>query len=108
MSKPANRMDSWHYVALLLSCLVAGCATTLSTSAQRVKIAEAPEVSRCKFISDVQGSSGWGNLAASIGIQNARNEAIEQAATAGATHVVWTSAWGFMGSSATGKAYRCD
>jgi hypothetical protein len=29
------------------------------------------------YVGDVHGSSGWGNIAASTGIQNAKNEAVE-------------------------------
>jgi hypothetical protein len=108
MSKHLIFMGSWQYLILLPACLLAGCSTTPSASALRVKIADDREVSNCKFITNVQGSSGLGNLAASTGIQNAKNEALEQAAADGATHVVWTSTEGFMGSSATGEAYRCD
>lgn len=62
---------------------------------------------RCKFVADVQGSSGWGNIAASAGMQNAKNEAREQAAEMGATHIIWTGVAGGYSPYATGKAYIC-
>jgi len=93
---------------LLLACLVTGCATTLSPAAQRVQVAEDSQVTRCRFVSDVEGSSGFGNVAASTGIQNSKNEALEKAASIGATHVVWTHTTGYMGSTARGRAYQCD
>lgn len=95
-------------IGLLLVSSLSGCAVAPSTSAQRVKIADASEVTECKFVTDIHGSSGWGNLAASTGMQNAKNEALEQAASSGGTHVVWTSVVGGYGPFATGKAYRCD
>lgn len=92
----------------LIAFLFTGCATTLSTSAQRVKTSDPSEVSGCKLVADVHGSSGWGNLAASTGMQNAKNEALEQAASAGATHIVWTNVAGGYSPFATGNAYRCN
>jgi hypothetical protein len=95
-------------MSLLLASLVTACATTPSPAAQRIIVTEASHVARCTYLSDVEGSSGFGNLASSTGIQNAKNEALDKAAAAGATHVVWTNTSWFMGSSAAGKAYRCD
>lgn len=109
MNKRWNRILRWQpFGSLLVMFLLGGCATTSSISAQRVKVADAPEVSGCKFLKDVHGSSGWGNLAASTGMENAKNEALEQAASAGATHIVWTNIVGGYSPFATGKAYRCN
>ena len=91
-------------VALLL---MAGCTTSLSTRAMKVQDADITIMERCKFVGDVQGSSGWGNLAASAGMQNAKNEAREQAAEMGATHVIWSGVAGGYSPYATGKAYMC-
>ena len=108
MSKLFNSTNTRNYFILLFSCLAVGCASTPSTYALRVKIADAQEVSNCKFITNVKGSSSLGNLAASTGIENSKNEALEKAAAAGATHVVWKDTSWFMGSTATGEAYKCD
>lgn len=99
---------SCRYLALLLPWVVVGCASTPSGSALRVKIAEPHEVAKCKFVTNVKGSSILGNLAGSRGIENSKTEALEKAAGAGATHVVWKDTSWFMGSSASGEAYRCD
>ena len=64
-------------------------------------------VASCKYLADVQGSSGWGNLAASAGMENSKNEARENAAKLGATHVVWNQVSGGYAPYATGKAYKC-
>lgn len=92
-------------VATLL--LTTGCTTSLSARAAKVQDADMTIIERCKFVGDVQGSSGWGNLAASAGMQNAKNEAREQAAEMGATHVIWTGVVGGLSPFATGKAYIC-
>ena len=94
-------------LAAALLVTTAGCATSLSSRAMKVQDADMTIMERCKFVGDVQGSSGWGNLAASAGMQNAKNEAREQASELGATHVIWTSVAGGYSPFATGKAYMC-
>jgi hypothetical protein len=84
--------------------LMSACASTPSPLAQRVTVADAEQVSTCRPVTDVRGSSSWGWLSASKATQNAKTEALEQAASLGATHVVWTSV---ARGSAAGKAYRC-
>ncbi len=84
-----------------------GCATSLSAQAMKVQDADMTIIERCKFVGDVQGSSGWGNLAASAGMQNAKNEAREMAAEMGATHIIWTGVAGGYSPYATGNAYMC-
>jgi hypothetical protein len=64
-------------------------------------------VASCKYLGEVQGSSGWGNLAASAGMENAKTEARENASKLGATHVVWNNISGGMAPSVSGKAYQC-
>lgn len=61
-----------------------------SAAAACVQDADTSMVASCKYLSEVQGSSGWGNLAASAGIENAKTEARENAAKLGATHIYWT------------------
>lgn len=94
-------------LAIALLTTIAGCATSLSTRAMKVQDADMTIIGKCTFVGDVQGSSGWGNLAASAGMQNAKNEAREQASEMGATHVIWTGVAGGYSPFATGKAYMC-
>jgi hypothetical protein len=72
-------------------------------------VADADEnmVIGCKFVGQVQGSSGWGGLAASTGMENAKNEAREKAAQLGATHIVWQAISGNYTPYVTGHAYSC-
>ena len=58
--------------------LCSGCAVAPSSTAVRVQDADAKMVMSCKYLGEVQGSSGWGNLAASAGMENAKNEARER------------------------------
>ena len=61
----------------------------------------------CKYVGEVQGSSGWGNLAASAGMENVKNEARENGAKLGATHVVWNNIAGGYSPYVSAKAYKC-
>ena len=108
MRTGAGLVSVGEWAGLLIALLASGCITVPSAAAQRVKVADPAEVVACKLVADVHGSSGWGNLAASTGMQNAKNEALEQAASAGATHIVWTNVAGGYSPFATGKAYRCN
>ncbi|HEY7872228.1 MAG TPA: DUF4156 domain-containing protein [Rudaea sp.] len=92
----------------LLVTLVSGCAVAPSAAAARVQEADAQIVASCKYLGDVQGSSGWGNLAASAGMENAKSEARESAAKLGATHIVWNNITGGSSPYVSGKAYRCQ
>ena len=87
--------------------LLGACATSRSAAANRVQEADSNMVAGCTFLGEVSGTSGWGGLAASTGIENAKNQALEQAAKKGATHVVWNALAGGWGPSVSGKAYRC-
>ena len=93
---------------VLLSILpCSGCVTTLTPAARQIHSSDERMVANCEFLGEVQGSSGFGNLAATQGMQNARNEAMEQAAQLGATNIVWTNIAGGFSPYATGRAYRC-
>jgi hypothetical protein len=72
-----------------------------------VQEADSQMIAGCKYLGDVQGSSGWGNLAASAGMENAKNEARDSAAKLGATHVVWNNITGGYSPYVSAKAYKC-
>ena len=95
-------------VALTATCMLAGCASTPSPAAMHVRDADEAMVTACRYLGEVQGSSGWGNLAASTGMENSKLHARERAASLGASHIVWTSVTGGYSPYATGRAYVCD
>jgi len=97
----------YQFLAVVAILVLNGCATTLSQSAARVMDADMKMANDCQFLGEVHGTSGWGNLAASTGIENARNEAREKAASKGATHIVWTNVAGGYSPYVSGTAYRC-
>lgn len=94
-------------LVLIATLAVSGCATTLSSAARSVKESDEKGVADCKFVGSVEGSSGFGNLAAKVGMQNAKNEAIEKAAKLSATHIVFGEVRGGFSPSAQGRAYHC-
>lgn len=95
------------FSVLVLCSVLSSCATTLSSTGRSIAAADDKMVAGCKFVGDVQGSSGWGGLAASTGMENSKNEALESAGTLGATHVVWVNVQGGYIPFAHGKAYKC-
>jgi hypothetical protein len=86
---------------------IGGCSSTASLSAMKIKPAEQKAVEHCVYLGDVQGSSGFGGVAASQGMENSKVEAREGAAKLGATHIVWSNIVGGYAPSAFGKAYKC-
>ena len=102
------RMPKKTPSAIVAVLAITGCATTPSVEAARVADADEKAVAECRFVGEVQGSSGWGNLAASTGMENSKNEAREKAAKLGATNVVWESVSGGYSPYASGRAYACS
>jgi len=92
---------------LVIALSFGACATGPSLRARQVVEADRNDVSSCQYLKEVQGTSGWGGLAASTGIENTKNEALDNAARAGATHIVWNSLVGGYSPSVSGKAYSC-
>jgi len=86
---------------------ISSCSSTASLAAMEIKPAEQKSMGSCAYLGDVQGSSGFGGLAASQGMKNAKIEAKEDAAKIGATHIVWSNIAGGYSPSAFGKAYKC-
>jgi hypothetical protein len=96
---------------LLLALLTCSCATTLSARARKVQeVSDSPElVQRCVFLGSVQGQSTLGGMYQATAAANAHNDALEQAADMGATHIVWTEqAVGYSGATVRGKALNCE
>lgn len=94
-------------LVLCAALAVSGCASSGQTSLPAVQEADDAMVTGCSFLGEVHGTSGWGGLAASVGIENAKKEALRKAAKKGATHVVWMNISGGFSPSVSGKAYKC-
>ncbi|MBC8107824.1 MAG: hypothetical protein H7Z14_14645 [Anaerolineae bacterium] len=93
-------------LAMIGAFVFAGCAMPISSSATQVRDADESIGAGWTYLGDVDGTSGWGNLAASTGAENANREAREKVAKLGATHVVWRQVAGGYSPSVSGRAYR--
>lgn len=100
---------------LLISMIVASCASDLSTRASRIYMVSALQIQRvesqCEFLGTVKGSSFfWGGCCLSylawrdVAYNNALNELLDNAAEIGATHVFVNLG---TGEGLRGEAYRC-
>lgn len=89
---------------------VTGCATQRTGEAYKIIETDESSVKHCHFIGEASGSSQYGGLAMQeAGKANAKNEALNQAATMQATHVVWKAAQGgFFGAHALALVYKCN
>ncbi|MGY8835097.1 MAG: hypothetical protein ACKVH6_00090 [Enterobacterales bacterium] len=85
---------------------VTGCASQKATGI--IKESVLSEVAECQFVASVAGTSGWGGLAASSGIENAKEQAKQQAIDSGASHIVWHSINGGYSPSVSANAYKCE
>lgn len=92
---------------LALTCLaITGCASHKAVGT--IKEVSANNVEHCDYIANVTGTSGWGGLAASSGIENAKEQAKQQAINSGATHIVWLNINGGYSPSVSANAYKCE
>ncbi|MDD2341570.1 MAG: hypothetical protein PHV54_01600 [Tolumonas sp.] len=96
---------SLRFALVAYLSILSGCAAS-----PKYAVLDADEnmVKSCVFVESVSGTSGVGGLFASQGVSSAKNEAKSQAASAGATHIVWSSVSGGMTASVSGNAYRCS
>ena len=94
--------------SMTLIALLAGCATILSARAAKIADTDETSVAGCEFVGQVNGSSGWGNLATSTEMEEARNEARVNAAKLGATDIVWRSVSVGYSPYVSGTAYVCN
>lgn len=97
-------------LAVAVAVSILGCiGQTLAADKVANKVADATEaqVASCTFVQDVNGRAIWGERLKEQGITRAKEDARDQAAKAGATHVVWGEIKSTDVTTAAGKAYRC-
>lgn len=92
-----------YFISLLV---LSACALEPSYRATRVMPAYPPMVAECTFLGGVVGESSIPFL--DYGEQEARYQALDQAANIGATHVVWTERTKSWKVQIAGRAYRCE
>ena len=96
-------------LVLALSTLTA-CGSFQRTPryAGDVVATDASQVTRCTFLGDLRSSSGLTGLFAPKGVDNIKQDLLQQADSLEATHVVWDQAAANLdNTSLSGKAYRC-
>src|SRR5512139_1032288 len=83
--------NSTACLLIVLLLVMSGCAS-LSPAAAKIKEAGKENVSECKYLGEVTGTSKVGTESAALyhtGKDNAKKDALEKAAKLGGTHIVW-------------------
>lgn len=99
-------------LVIIVTCVVAliGCASPVgsTTGTNGIIIAQASEMTSCKFLGDVHSISPFYGLFAAPALESARQVAMQQASKLGATHIVWNQVTPVHGSTTiSGNAYSC-
>jgi hypothetical protein len=85
----------------LFICLFLLISCALTPKAKTIEEIDPNMAANCTFVHTVHGYSGWT-------LTSAKNQALNDAAELGATHIEWTNLdIGLGGANATGRAYRC-
>lgn len=91
---------------LPLIVAVAVVSASVSTANAGVDDADAAKVANCTFLKDVSAPTSTGKYTREA-LGAAMEQARDDAAKAGATHIVWNKISGSDVSKVSGKAYRC-
>src|SRR5689334_6971396 len=98
-----------RYLILTAGLSLCACATAPSERAARIKDADPKIVDACTYVGEVEGTSIWGGPGGhGAAVSNSKNEARDQAAALGATHIVWNSTSESSLTAVGGRAYRCQ
>jgi hypothetical protein len=88
---------------------LSACSTAPSQRAAQIKDADEKMVEACTYVGEVEGTSIWGGPGGhGAAMNNSKNEARDQAAKLGATHVVWSPMSQSTLTAISGRAYRCE
>jgi hypothetical protein len=97
-----------RYLILVGTMLLSACATAPSERAASVKDADPKMVETCTYLGEVEGTSMFGGPGGhGAAVNNSKNEARDQAAAMGATHVVWNNMTESTLTAVAGRAYKC-
>ena len=96
-------------IALAGALSIFGCmGQVFAADASKVVDATEAQVVHCTFLQDVSGRSVFGERLKEQGVAKAKEAARAQAASAGATDIVWGQISSTDVTTAAGKAYRCS
>ena len=101
-----NRYITIFYTLSVL--IISGCNTNPPTGASAIQDADEQTVADCELIGPVDGASSPAGIGGALSMNGARHASRQQAASLGATHIVWLRVSGGYVPQATGNAYRCN
>jgi|GEM_PF-5563196 len=90
-----------------LNLFINGCVYYPSDAATKIIETSEREVANCKLLGQVYGDSAY-LLFTSVGVQVAKDQAKEKAASLGATHVYWLEQNLRVKPYVVARAYRCS
>ena len=93
---------------VLGAAMSAACSTALSAVAEKIQEVDASKVGACTFVGKVVGNNGWEGLSPAPGVEAARTQALNEAGSLGATHVVWDRETKSVAQSVSGRAFVCN
>jgi hypothetical protein len=98
-----------RYIVLATTLSLCACATAPSERAAQIRDADPKMIESCTYVGEVEGTSMWGGPGGhGAAISNSKNEARDQAAAKGATHIVWNNMTEGSVTAVAGRAYRCQ
>lgn len=107
--KTTSRLIVCALVLLAAMLFLAGCVSTPTPAASKILEADEEMVKGCQFLGTMTGKSSLGRALPETGEANAKNDLLKQAASKGATHVIWRditfNGWGWR---QTGRVYKCQ
>lgn len=110
-SKPMPRRFITHVAAIVMvSVLLTSCASGVGSSFgdNGVKVAVKEDMRHCKYLGDIHGLSPFYGIFAAPALEAAREAAMKQAQSLGATHIVWGATDTPYGSTSIhADAYSC-
>ena len=107
MNKIAVNDSGKNRIGIKLIYLLSLLAMPMASMAQP-KVAEVTEISNCQYLTEVEGSSGYGKKFDWKGFAQA--SVLNQAEKLGASHLVWERYYpvGAFNGIVVAKTYRCE
>lgn len=90
---------------IFIFLLLTSCVYRSTYQADKIVVLPENPKPPCVLVGQVQGSSGYHFFA--VGVDISKDKARKQAASIGATHIVWTDVASNNNTYAVARAYRC-
>ena len=95
------------WLVVTVAVAVFGYVGSASSHGPKIVDADDAAVASCTFLQVVDGRSVFGERLKTQGIAKAKEDARNEAAKLGATHIVWDKAMSTDVTTISGKAYHC-